>query len=148
MIYALNMLDGMDFDDKEALKERMSTMAKNISEFIKLYLLTAPVAMQNSKASFPGPSVVYIRAAVRPENHSYENAFAKAVMSNGENDVVELSAKRLKEYIDRDVFFDNQYDKCYWLSDNQYSAPKNAQTDKTLKDVLTELEAYVYGACN
>ena len=85
---------------------------------------------------------------VRPENHSYENAFAKAVMSNGENDVVELSAKRLKEYIDRDVFFDNQYDKCYWLSDNQYSAPKNAQTDKTLKDVLTELEAYVYGACN
>lgn len=148
MIYALNMLDGMDFDDKEALKERMSTMAKNISEFIKLYLLTAPVAMQNSKASFPGPSVVYIRAAVRPENHSYENAFVKAVMSNGENDVVELSAKRLKEYIDRDVFFDNQYDKCYWLSDNQYSAPKNAQTDKTLKDVLTELEAYVYGACN
>ena len=52
MIYALNMLDGMDFGNKEALKERMSTMAKNISEFIKLYLLTAPVAMQNSKSKF------------------------------------------------------------------------------------------------
>lgn len=148
MIYALNMLDGMDFSDKEALKARMATMAQNISEFIRLYLLTAPVAMQNSKASFPGPSVVYIRAAVRPVNHSYENAFVKPVMSNGENDVVELSARRLKEYIDNDVFFDNQYEKCYWLSDNQYSAPKNAQSDKNLKDVLKELEAYVYGACN
>ena len=148
MIYALNMLDGMDFNDKEALKARLDSMAKDVSEFIKLYLLTAPVAMQNSKASFPGPSVVYIRAAVRPANHSYENAFAKPVVSDGEKDVVELSAKRLTEYIDDDVFFDNDYAKQYWLSDHHYTAPKGAQDDKNLKGVLADLEEYIHEACN
>ena len=148
MIYALNMLDGMDFNDKEALKKRLDSMAKDVSEFIKLYLLTAPVAMQNSKASFPGPSVVYIRAAVRPANHSYENAFAKPVVSDGEKDVVQLSAKRLTEYIDGDVFFDNDYAKQYWLSDHHYTAPKGAQDDKNLKSVLAELEEYIHEACN
>ena len=148
MIYALNMLDGMDFNDKEALKRRLDSMAKDISEFIKLYLLTAPVAMQNSKASFPGPSVVYIRAAVRPANHSYENAFAKPVVSDGEKDVVELSAKRLTEYIDGDVFFDNDYAKQYWLSDHHYTAPKGAQDDKNLKSVLSDLEEYIHEACD
>ena len=104
--------------------------------------------MQNSKASFPGPSVVYIRAAVRPANHSYENAFAKPVVSDGEKDVVELSAKRLTEYIDGDVFFDNDYAKQYWLSDHHYTAPKGAQDDKNLKSVLSDLEEYIHEACD
>lgn len=148
MIYALNMLDGVDFNDKQALKERVSVMAKEVSEFIRLYLLTAPVAMQNSKASFPGPSAVYIRAAIRPQNHSYENAFARPVISNGEMDVVELSARRLVKCINRDIFFDNLYDKRYWLSDNDYPAPEGTQADKRLKDVLVELEEYIDGACH
>ena len=148
MIYALNMLDGVDFNDKAALKRRFKTMARDVSEFIRLYLLTAPVAMQTSKASFPGPSVVYIRAGIRPMNHSYENAFAQPVYSNGENNVVSLSAKRLAKYIDDDKFFDNEYEKRYWITDNEYKAPKNTKSGMNLSEVLHDLEEYIDGVCD
>lgn len=148
MIYALNMLDGMDFNDKAALKRRFATMARDVVEFIKLYLLTAPVAMQTSKASFPGPSVVYIRAGIRPMNHSYENAFARPVYSNGEQDVVSLSARRLTDYINNDKFFDNDYERRYWITDNNYDAPNGATRDLNLSSVLKELEGYIDGVCD
>ena len=144
---AENLLIGVDYTDIEEIKRRMQMIDDIVCEFIHLYAVTAPVAKQTSMATYAAPSCMYITAGVRVANFSYENAFARPAVANGDMDIVTDSVRKLVHSIDNDPFNLNTYDKRIWIGTDEYDVPKDV-TVENFKDALNDIRGYVHGACN
>ena len=162
-------IDASDIPAKE--REYKETVKKQIINLIKLYLLSHPEGKQNSTASYPTPSVVYITVVRDGFPCTLDSLFSLPIVRyENETSVPAIGAKKILGYIKEDAIqtYDRQYllldsvtRRCIERGTNKASADgtveayaRALETDNVLMpinklgDVLTDLSAVIEDMLN
>ena len=139
-------MKGVDFENKEAIKERLKSAVDYFCEAVEKTITVVPTAMQHQMASFPDP-VVYVTLKENARNTTFDDAFELAVEDGNGSSVMTESVKRLVESIKDSPFETGKVVGKYWISKKKYSelADIEGVEKVTLQDLLADIKGYLYG---
>lgn len=144
--YIENVMKGVDFENKDAIKERLKSAVDYFCEAVEKTITVVPTAMQHQMASFPDP-VVYVTLKENARNTTFDDAFELAVEDGNDSSVMTESVKRLVESIKDSPFETGKVIGKYWISKKKYSELADIEGVKKviLQDLLADIKGYLYG---
>lgn len=131
-----NLYRGSDISD-ERTEEILEEVKRLAVMMIKDYIFTLPTAMQNSMASYPIPSVVYITVGDKVHPLTMDASFERAIIGTATNSVADQGVRRMMDAIDcaaNGSFAINDYKGRYWISDLYNDVPDGV-TRIAVKDI-------------
>lgn len=140
--YFENVLIGVDYSNKEELKERIKKAVDYLIDVVWASVMIMPTTMQHQMASFPDPQCVYATIKTGAQNMTYDKIFEKPVYADRNYSVGEQSVQRLIKSIDYNKFDLSVYDKKYWIGEDEISPKDVASVD--LKGMLDDMKGYFY----
>lgn len=145
--YLENVMKGVDFEDKELVKERLKHAIDYLLEVVKLCVIQAPTAMQHQMCSMNSP-VSFVALTRGSQLTSYGNAYEHAINPRDYEDesILDVAVDKLVDVANDDTFFYGEYLKKYWLS-KQYKDKANIEDVNVCKlvEMLEDLRGYFYG---
>ncbi len=141
--YLENVMYGVDFSDKELVKERVRKAFEYLFEVLKLCVVQVPTAMQHQMCSANKP-VSYITLTQEAQNLTCGDAFERKVVATDDKSIMDVAVDRFVEDANDDTFFYGKYVKKYWLSKKYENRIKGAES-MTLMNTIKDLEDYFYG---
>jgi CRISPR system Cascade subunit CasC len=102
----VTQVETLDVSEEEKVEMRKKCVSRAINatiKFMKNYITTHPSGKQNSMASYPLPSIMYITYGERVFPCTAESAFVKPIFT-GYQSVMEQGAKRLYNFVTEDAF--------------------------------------------
>ena len=141
--YLENVMKGVDFGNKELIKERLKHAFDYLFEVLKLCVVQVPTAMQHQMCSVNKP-VSYITLTQNAQNITYGDAFERKVVATEDMSIMDVAVNRFVEEANEDTFFYGEYIKKYWLNKKYDNAIKHAESF-TLIEMIKDLRDYFYG---
>lgn len=142
--YLENVMHGVDYSDKEVVKERLKHAFDYLLDVIRLCVVQAPTAMQHQMCSANNP-VAYVTLTRGAQNVTYGDAFERKIVAKDDSSVLDVAVKKLVEEAKDDTFFYGEYLKKYWLSKKFASEANIENVDIcTLNAMIEDLRDYFY----
>lgn len=146
--YLENVMKGVNFEDKELVKERLKHAIDYLMEVVKLCVIQAPTAMQHQMCSMNNP-VSFVTLTRGGQLTSYGNAYEHVINPreyDGEKSILDVAVDKLVDAANDDTFFYGEYLKKYWLS-KQYKDKATIEDVNVCKltTMVEDLRGYFYG---
>ena len=146
--YLENVMKGIDFEDKELVKERLKHAIDYLMEVVKLCVIQTPTTMQHQMCSMNNP-VSFVTLTRGAQLTTYGDAYEHAINPRNfedEKSILDVAVDKLVDAANDDTFFYGEYLKKYWLS-KQYKDKANIDDINVCKlvEMLDDLRGYFYG---